>query len=80
MLCFVGALVMEDIPYAAVVDDANLFKTCSGCFMKGGKLLSCSACKLLHYCSKVGDKPFLRDLIHSAAECSRLVNYIGLPT
>ncbi len=53
LLCFVGALVMEDIPYAAVVDDANLSTTCSNCFMKGGKLLSCSACKLVHYCSKV---------------------------
>ncbi|CAG8608811.1 15820_t:CDS:10 [Funneliformis caledonium] len=47
-----GALVMEDIPYSAVVDDANFFTTCSHCFMKGGKLSCCSACKLIHYCSK----------------------------
>jgi hypothetical protein len=43
---------MEDIPYAAVVDDANLSTTCSYCFMKGGKLLCCSACKFVYYCSK----------------------------
>ncbi|CAG8447867.1 9239_t:CDS:2 [Funneliformis mosseae] len=47
-----GALVMEDIPYSAVVDDANFFTTCSHCFMKDGKLSCCSACKLIHYCSK----------------------------
>ncbi|GBB86429.1 hypothetical protein RclHR1_12870011 [Rhizophagus clarus] len=47
-----GTLVMEDISYASVVDDANLSTTCSYCFMKGGKLLFCSACKIVHYCSK----------------------------
>ncbi|CAI2185125.1 7862_t:CDS:10 [Funneliformis geosporum] len=47
-----GALVIEDIPYAAVVDDSNFFTTCSNCFTKGGKLSCCSACKLVHYCSQ----------------------------
>ncbi|RIA92052.1 hypothetical protein C1645_765986 [Glomus cerebriforme] len=47
-----GALVMEDIPYAAVVDDLNLSTICSNCFMKSGKLLCCSACKFVYYCSK----------------------------
>jgi hypothetical protein len=44
---------MEDIPYASVVDDLNLSTTCSNCFMKGGKLLCCSTCKIVYYCSKV---------------------------
>ncbi|PKC13975.1 SET domain-containing protein [Rhizophagus irregularis] len=47
-----GTLVMEDMSYASVVDDANLSIICSNCFMKGGKLLCCANCKIVYYCSK----------------------------
>ena len=76
---------MEDIPYAAVVDDANLSTTCSNCFMKGGKLLCCSACKFVYYCSKVGVLEiatiiYLGNSVYFDADCSRLANCIGLST
>ncbi|CAG8452767.1 14536_t:CDS:10 [Ambispora leptoticha] len=47
-----GELILEEEPYAAVVDDNNLDKFCSGCFAKPTRLLRCSACNLLHYCSE----------------------------
>ncbi|CAG8488228.1 4314_t:CDS:10 [Ambispora gerdemannii] len=47
-----GESILEEKPYAAVVDDNNLDKFCSGCFAKPAKLLRCSACNLLHYCSE----------------------------
>ena len=73
---------MEDIPYAAVVDDANLSTTCSNCFMKGGKLLCCSACKFVYYCSKVGNSHnnlYLSNSIYLTL-IARPDNCIGLST
>ncbi|CAG8780179.1 1831_t:CDS:2, partial [Gigaspora margarita] len=46
-------LIIQDAPYAAVVDDTNLTVVCSGCLSKDGRLSCCSSCNVIHYCSEV---------------------------
>ncbi|KAG9285246.1 hypothetical protein G9A89_002142 [Geosiphon pyriformis] len=46
-----GKLIMEEKPYAAVVDDKNLDKICSCCFNQAKRLMRCSSCNMTHYCS-----------------------------
>ncbi|KAL5033784.1 hypothetical protein RTP6_001702 [Batrachochytrium dendrobatidis] len=48
----VGLELMMEKPYVAVVDDASLNQTCSGCFRLAAHMQQCSSCKVVQYCSQ----------------------------
>ncbi|RIB04301.1 hypothetical protein C2G38_692201 [Gigaspora rosea] len=71
-----GDLIIQDAPYAAVVDDTNLSVVCSGCFSKGGRLSCCSSCNVIHYCSEECKR---KDLLYHQHECNSFVRLKRTP-
>ncbi|RUP42399.1 hypothetical protein BC936DRAFT_138265 [Jimgerdemannia flammicorona] len=71
-----GQTLLEEDSYAAVVDDNNLSRRCSGCFGEAKKLSRCSACKVVHYCSSVCQK---RDWVTSHQEECKAFVKVGRP-
>ncbi|CAG8493313.1 21207_t:CDS:10 [Cetraspora pellucida] len=71
-----GDLIIQDTPYAAVVDDANISVACSGCFSKGGRLLCCSSCNVIHYCSEECQR---KDRPYHQHECKSFVKHKRTP-
>ncbi|CAG8484523.1 17759_t:CDS:2, partial [Dentiscutata erythropus] len=69
-------LIIQDTPYVAVVDDTNLSVACSGCLSKGGRLLCCSSCNVIHYCSEECKR---KDRLYHEHECKSFVRLKRTP-
>ena len=57
-LFFIGTSIWQELPFSAVVDDQNISKACSSCFVNDKRMFRCSKCSLVHYCSKVSSNAF----------------------
>ncbi|CAG8575051.1 9916_t:CDS:2, partial [Dentiscutata heterogama] len=71
-----GDLIIQDTLYVAVVEDANLSVACSGCLSKGGRLLCCSSCNVIHYCSEECKR---KDRLYHEYECKPFVRLKRTP-
>ena len=55
---FIGTSIWQELPFSAVVDDQNISKACSSCFVNDKRMFKCSKCSFVHYCSKVSSNAF----------------------